>query len=366
MKANSNILIYSRSFLESGMANVNQTLSMAQNISHFASVVVFMRVQKKTQQNTYLKAIIGQTPNFEFRSSNVPSIVFLMLFILQLCFKKPSKYCIYTRSVFVAIFSQLLSYKAIVELHQDKFSNIVFLDKIFALMLRQSILHRKMKLVVISQALKNIIIQKYEIRSNISVLHDAAEPGTKSYEMLVKRQRPLVVYTGKLHDERSVDKIIKIATFFPDADFRLIGGDKAQVAFYRKMALDMKAINVKVFLRQGFQRVSYFQHKADVLLAFWSKEVPTISYCSPLKLFEYMQTGNKILVHNFKVLKEVLPDNELVEFAEPDDLDNCIQKLRKLIDKSDDSFEMRHMLRAHGLTFSYKSRAESLYNLIEN
>ena len=366
MKANPTILIYSRSFLESGMANVNQTLSMAQNIAYLAPVVVFMRVQKKTQQNAYLKAIIGKAPTFEFRSSNVPSVVFLMLFLLQLCFKKPSKYCIYTRSVFVTIFSQLLGYRAIVELHQDKFSNIVFFDKIFALMLRQTILHRKVKLVVISQALKTIIMQKYGIKANINVLHDAAEPGTSGYEMLAKRQRPLVVYTGKLDGERSVDKIVKMATFFPDADFRLIGGNKVQVAFYRKMALDMKAVNVKVFLRQGFQRVSYFQHKADVLLAFWSKQVPTMAYCSPLKLFEYMQTGNKILVHNFKVLKEVLPDNELVEFAEPDDLDNCIQTLRTLLNKSDKTFEMRHMLRAHGLTFSYKKRAELFCNLIEN
>jgi len=67
---------------------------------------------------------------------------------------------------------------------------------------------------------------------------------------------------------------------------------------------------------------------SDYLLAKWSSEVPTINYCSPLKVFEYMATGKPIITQDFPTIKEVLTDKQDAVLAKNDsyeDLKNCIE-----------------------------------------
>lgn len=364
MKTSPTLLIFSRSFIESGLANVNQTLYMAQNLAKFGPVHVYMRSHKRNDSDAVVKKIIGTDNKFTFKAGHSSAVLFTILFCLSLLTKKPSSHRIYTRSIIVGFFSWLLGYKSVVELHQDKFVNLGICDRAFGFICANTAVTRRLKIVVISQSLKDILLTKYGKIDNISVLHDAAEPAIDEFQNLSKRERPLAVYTGKLSNERSVDDIVKMAADFPDVDFCLVGGNANQVRFYRNMALEFGLKNVKVHLRQGFKRISYFQNKADILLAFWSHDVPTMAYCSPLKLFEYMQTGNKILVHDFPVLREVLPASPFVQYAEPGDLVSCKKAFQLLLNNVESAQTAREELRAHGMKYTYHGRARTLLDII--
>ena len=359
MRENQQIVIFSRSYIESGMANVNQTLHMAHALGQFIKVKIYMRARHSTAAKNILTKIVGQLPAFEFIGKNVPASIFALGFCLALLSKSRRHTYIYTRSLIVGVVARLLGFPAGVELHQDRLSQSNGFSHALAFLLRRRIVARKLRIIVISEALKSIIRQKYGDIRHILVLHDAAVPPVENLLALPKRVRPLIVYTGKLADERSVDKLVAMAADFPMCDFRLIGGDAQQATKYRNLAQNMRLENVRVYLRQGHRRVRYFQCKADILIAFWSVDVPTMDYCSPLKLFEYMQTGNAILAHDFPVLHEVLPKSPLVALADPKCMDSMHTSLKYLLETKFHS-EMHAQLKIHGHRFTYAARAQQL------
>ncbi len=362
MKNVKEVLIFSRSDIESGMANVNQTLQMAQALGSLTRVEVVMRTYKLSNPTKILTTIIGTHPTFCFRGKSLPSVFLTAYFFFLLLQKSRCHRLIYTRSLIVGLIGCFLGFQTCVELHQARLTRSIFLSKIMAYIVRFPFCGSRLRVIVISNALKSIIVNKYGDNFDIKVLHDAAVPPAEKWLDLPKRERKLIVYTGKLENERSVDKLINLAMNFPNCDFRLIGGDCKQVAYYRSMAKTIGVSNVKIFLRQGHRRVSYYQCKADILIAFWSADVPTIDYCSPLKLFEYMQTGNAILVHDFPVLREVLPTNPMIALTDPKDFNNTEKVLKSLL-KAEFQHGMRTSLKDYGNRFSYASRARSLIDM---
>ncbi len=154
-------------------------------------------------------------------------------------------------------------------------------------------------------------------------------------EARVKNQLPkdktIVTYTGGLYPDREIDNILKLAHVFQDVLFLIIGGPEKNREYYQKLADQQKAFNI-IFL--GFVNhndIPYYLYASDVLLALWSSKVPTINYCSPLKLFEYMAAGRIILAHCFPTIKEVLEDNKDAILCEPDNFESMQDKLGKAI-----------------------------------
>ncbi len=353
------VLIFSRSYIESGMANVNQTLHMAQALGKLTQVDVYMRTQRTRMAGPILSKLVGQQPSFKFNGKNTPAILFTVGFCFGLLGKSRNRTIVYTRSLVVGMIGRLFGFRTGVELHQDRLSQSHGLSQVLAFLLRRPFFGRRLHIIVISNALKSIIREKYGDISSIQVMHDAAVPPAENLQALSKRERPLIVYTGMLANERSVDKLVELAADFPTCDFRLIGGDRQQIAYYRDMAEKLGAGNIRVFLRQGYNRISYYQCKADILIAFWSVDVPTMNYCSPLKLFEYLQTGNAILVHDFPVLHEVLPDSPLIALASPTDTGAAREALKNLL-QSNVQPKTRAQLKNYGNRFTYDARARQL------
>ena len=67
-------------------------------------------------------------------------------------------------------------------------------------------------------------------------------------------------------------------------------------------------------------------------VSLWSYEVPTINYCSPLKIFEYMAAGRTILAQGFPTILEVLHNNENAIIAKPDSFQDLYDKLKYALD----------------------------------
>ena len=195
MKTSPTLLIFSRSFIESGLANVNQTLYMAQNLAKFGPVHVYMRSHKRNDSDAFVKKIIGTDNKFTSFLKPVILLPFYLLFYsayhsLQKS-RLPTEF-IHAQLSWASLVG-FLGYKSVVELHQDKFVNFGICDRAFGFICANTAVTRRLKIVVISQSLKDILLTRYGKIDNISVLHDAAEPAIDEFQNLSKRERPLAV-----------------------------------------------------------------------------------------------------------------------------------------------------------------------------
>jgi len=116
----------------------------------------------------------------------------------------------------------------------------------------------------------------------------------------------IVSYIGRLYEDRKIDDIIELAVSFPQVYFVIVGGPKSQADKYRTIAKDREIVNIRFTGQIPHSETPIYMFGSDVLLALWSKDVPTINYCSPLKVFEYMASGKVIIAHGFPTIKEVL------------------------------------------------------------
>lgn len=143
----------------------------------------------------------------------------------------------------------------------------------------------------------------------------------------------IVSYIGRLYEDRKIEYIIELARSFKDLHFVVVGGPDYQADKYRELAKHRGLSNI-VFTGQILHRdTPAYMFASDILLALWSAEVPTINYCSPLKVFEYMASGRTILAHGFPTIKEVLQHDINAIIVEPESLDDLQMKLQYALDR---------------------------------
>ena len=144
-------------------------------------------------------------------------------------------------------------------------------------------------------------------------------------------------YVGSLNPGRGVEIILELARRFPDMDFHLVGGAEEDRKRLEERGL---AANVHV---HGFVPPSMthlYRNACDVLLAPYQRSVQvhggggdTASYCSPLKIFEYMSARKPMLISDLPVFHEVL-DSDTAVLLPPDDADAWEAALNRLRDEA--------------------------------
>ena len=135
--------------------------------------------------------------------------------------------------------------------------------------------------------------------------------------------KKVFIYTGSLYPDREVENILLLAKQLPQHFFCIVGGPDKNKDYYVNLSSKMKLDNIKFTGHISHSLVPKYLKSADVLLALWSNKVPTINYCSPLKIFEYMASGTTIVAHNFPTIQEVLQHKInafLVRYGDMDDL----------------------------------------------
>jgi glycosyltransferase involved in cell wall biosynthesis len=197
-----------------------------------------------------------------------------------------------------------------------------------------------LKMIAISQELSNFWQNNGFPPSKILTLHDCIDDGSHKNiesieeardELNLPKDRKLIVYAGSLYRDRGIETILKLAQVYSMACFIVLGGPDERKRYYRKM-LEKEGINNVYFM--GYiphNLVKSYLCAADVLLMIWSRKVPTINYCSPLKMFEYMAANRIIVGHGFPTIKEILTDGETAYLANPDSFDELSAKLNNAL-----------------------------------
>ena len=230
----------------------------------------------------------------------------------------------------------------IVELHQNiLYRGVHFLDRSLRRVLKHAVKQGKVKKVVcISDALSEYWISEGIPRERVVTAHDGfdsgkyyveRDPSSIRSEIGFPQNKKIIAYTGSLYKNRKIENILELAGIFKDRYFAIIGGPEEQAEHYRNISRSMKLDNIIFTGRVPHEEIPKYLFASDILLALWSSDVPTIQYCSPLKLFEYMAAGRTIIAHAFPTIKEILQDGVNSILCKPDSFDDLVKSLELAI-----------------------------------
>lgn len=195
----------------------------------------------------------------------------------------------------------------------------------------RSILERVDGVVCISGTLAEDTLARFDLDpARVTVAHtgvalDRIErlriPKREARERLgLPPDRPIVVYTGKVHEGyREVDLLIEAAGHLdPGTLLVIVGGRADQLGHYRAITDGRGLDNVRF---AGFvppADVPHYQSAADVLAMYYPPELELNDFRSPAKLFEYMAAGRPIVAADYRSMHEILDERSGV-LVPPDD-----------------------------------------------
>ncbi|MHA1252020.1 MAG: glycosyltransferase family 4 protein [Candidatus Helarchaeota archaeon] len=204
--------------------------------------------------------------------------------------------------IFVLL-KRILGVKLVFELHNIPKSFMLF---------KISMLKKTDGIIAISDNLKRFLL-KYIKNKKILVIHDAFQPQKFENENKILRkirenleispETHIVIYTGHLYPDRKVENLIDSMKYIKNRNVKLliVGGTESDFKRVKEYLMKVKAKNVilKKFVPPSI--VPYYLKLADI-------GIITLSYESPLKLFEYMGYKLSIIAVDSPSLREIIHD----------------------------------------------------------
>ena len=336
------ILYIHNTTIDSSQANLLQVLSMCNSFSdNNASVTLLLPSSDIEIINIkeYVFKKHGINVNFDmiFFEKNFlhPSIdKYLVSKKVRSVIKTSDADYIFSRLPLFIMASLKENKKVIYESHSNKLHDKYrLIDYIWRLLLVSKSKNKNFQLFI---TISNNLLNFWELMGISSMkllaLHDGAR--LESYNLhddkkTIRRHlglpidKKIFVYTGSLYPDREIENILRLAKRLPQYFFCVVGGPDKNKDHYVNISSKMNLKNIMFTGYLSHSLVPKYLKSADVLLALWSNKVPTINYCSPLKVFEYMASGTTIVAHSFPTIKEVLVHRAnafLVNYGDFDDL----------------------------------------------
>jgi glycosyltransferase involved in cell wall biosynthesis len=179
--------------------------------------------------------------------------------------------------------------------------------------------------------------------------------------------RKLVVYTGKIYwGYREVEHILEAARMVGgDVEFVMVGGRADHIERYREYIAGSGIGNVRFVGFVPPSEVQYYQFAADLLLLYYPTGIALNRYRSPGKIFEYMASGEPMIVADYPVLREILGDDPVAVMVPPDSPDRLASAIELMLadEELGRTMARRALERVKG--FTWKQRAEQIINFIE-
>ncbi|MDB4992171.1 MAG: hypothetical protein JWL75_416 [Parcubacteria group bacterium] len=172
----------------------------------------------------------------------------------------------------------------------------------------------------------------------------------------------IVVYTGHLYSWKGVDTYLAAAKLLPDVLFVCVGGTDSDLAIYKTRYADVPNI---LFVGQvPHDHVPLWQAAADVLcLPNTARELISVRYTSPMKLFEYMASGRPIVASKIASIQEVLPETAGFFFT-PDSAESLVVALTNALNDEEDAVRRAGLARSLVEQFSWDERTKRLSTIL--
>lgn len=319
----------SPSTLFSGKANAVHVMKMCQAFAtNTIETTLFIQCEKPFSKKDALDFYdVDDNFNIEIISSiKIPKIKSLWLgYKSALQAKKQSHDIAYSRLISGAFFSCLMGLKSVLEIHSK--------PNFYESALLKYIVHSNnlLAIVVISQPLKEIVIEAYGVSSDkIFVHHDGADIKTSNLTNPYNSTQPNIAYIGSLYHGRGVNVIEGIARLNSEYKFHIVGENSS--VEHRNYP-----DNMHFYGALPFQETETYRKHADILIAPYQSSVKTGSgddttqWMSPLKIFEYMASGTPFICSNLSALRDIVTHEENCLMCPADDCESWAKSIDRLI-----------------------------------
>ena len=253
------------------------------------------------------------------------AISFSLFAFFYLLFKKTD--IIYSRDRFSLFFMCLFKKNIIFEMHKIHKSLFNFLLK------------RIKKIIVITEGLKRVLIQKGINEQKIITAADGIDLDDfkieKSKEdcrteLGLPQGKKIILYTGHLYKWKGVEVLALASKYLePDALIVIVGGIKWYLSDFKKFVEKNNLEKVLVLGHRDYGQIPHYLKAADCLVLTGTQNYETSkSHTSPMKMFEYMASSRPIIASDLSSFREILKENNaiLVKPGDPQMMAIGIQK----------------------------------------
>ena len=339
------ILYISKSIIPSRTANSINVMKMCQAFADNGHEVVLLapNIESKYEKDVNdIYEYYGVRKNFKIKKLWHPdiiggAIIYTLANFFYILLNKNFNlvYGRFLQGCYVATF---LRNRVIFESHESVFDMKTLRYFIFKKLVKSKSFE---KLTVISQALKNIYLEKKFLQNiKIQVAHDGADEVidlNNKVKLLGKEENLKVGYVGHLYKGRGIETIIKCARKINDMSFHLVGGLNKDIEYWKNYSKKIQLDNVYFYGFVSPKDAIKYKNSFDIFLAPYEKKVSvfgsdgsdTSKFMSPLKIFEYMSHNKPMIASDFPVIREVLNEKNSL-LVDCDDIDSWISSLYKL------------------------------------
>lgn len=311
------------------------------------------------------------SPDFYFRG-----IFDKVAFIIKQTISALVLFCHAFRSVYDVIYSRdelpiyLLSFfknNLIFEAHRFSRKRYIFYRRF-----RKN----NVKIVSISQGLKNEFIRYGFTAINILVAHDGVDLEQFNIDktqlecrniLKLPLNKNLILYTGHLYEWKGAHVLLEIARNFKNTNdilFVFVGGTDSDVKDFKNRVRMMELTNVMIVGLVPYSRVPLYLKAADILvLPNSGKEDVSRLYTSPLKMFEYMASGKPIIASSLPSIREVL-NSHSVFFSQPDSVISLTTVINEVINNMPEAEKRAKQGLQDVIRYSWNTRARNILDFI--
>ena len=339
------ILYISKSIIPSRTANSINVMKMCQAFADNGHEVVLLapNIESKYEKDVNdIYEYYGVRKNFKIKKLWHPdiiggAIIYTLAIFFHLLFNKNFN-LVYGRFLHGCYVAAFLRNRVIFESHESLFDMKTLRFFVFKQLVKSKSFE---KLTVISQALKNIYLEKKFLQNiKIQVAHDGADEVidlNNKVKLLGKEENLKVGYVGHLYKGRGIETIIKCARKINDMSFHLVGGLNKDIEYWKNYSKKIQLDNVYFYGFVSPKDAVKYKNSFDIFLAPYEKKVSvfgsdgsdTSKFMSPLKIFEYMSHNKPMIASDFPVIREVLNEKNSL-LVDCDDIDSWISSLYKL------------------------------------
>jgi glycosyltransferase involved in cell wall biosynthesis len=239
-----------------------------------------------------------------------------------------SKSIIFTRSDWIFYFLSKKGYSVTFECHQ--------LSKVRKIIIKKSIKYENSKIIFLNSLLfrdSNIDLTRY--KNKLTILHNGVD--TEIFEKDIQKNKNQIIFLGNLsrfNEDRNIKFIIECfeeKSINKNFKLKIIGGSRDELeklkSFTKRLDLNK---SVEVIERQSRANSILNLQKSDIgLLINSSENLHSTRYTSPLKYFEYLFGGLKILAVDFESHHD-LPHAENIHFFQEDNKESFLNTLQNI------------------------------------
>lgn len=219
--------------------------------------------------------------------------------------------------------------------------------------------------ITITKALADYLGDRYGLESDrLCVAPDAVTPRQVIPVEMARRHLALpetrahwVVYTGSLLPGKGVDVLVQAAADLPVSTVVIAGGNPAEIVELEKRVAGAADVRFLGWVSTG--DIWNIQCAADVLV-LPNTDHPNNAFTSPLKLYEYLQSGRPVVLSDLPVFREAMPEMANLAWAQAGDPQDLARTIRALAEPDENEQRSNYMV----LPPTWNDRADQILQFI--